>query len=127
MLKRSRSDGPRSAKLQLRATEAECLALRQAASLSGQTLTDFLRTTLLDAAAVTRVDPRPAKSEITRARWPRQVAASTLDWLAWDQVRRIGVNLNQMVKLCHSHRQPPPPDAYALVQQIHQLLQRRPG
>lgn len=125
-MRRIKADGPRRKILQLRSTEAERQAALYAAALSGQTLTEFLRSCVLEKIALVRVDARATKREVTRHARSRPRLAQRIDWFAWNEARRIGVNLNQMMKHCHRHQVPPPTELRPLLEEIATLLRVRP-
>lgn len=130
---RSHRSGPRLEKLQVRATAAERLAIAEAASLVGLSVTEFMRGQLLQAAERLRVDARPAIAEVTRRKRGRRgqgpvaTGAARHDPLLYDQVRRVGVNLNQITKRLHSRDEPAPPELPVLLREIRSLLAKGVG
>jgi Bacterial mobilisation protein (MobC) len=99
----------REKKLTMRLTEAELQSLLLCAAKSGQTLTEYGRCRLLTGkAAKAKAAPRPF-----------------LDPDVWTQIRRIGVNLNQIAHRLNADRHPAPPTLEPLLKDIRQLLSRK--
>lgn len=68
---------------------SEYLRIQQAAAASGRTVSDYVRSVILE-------------------RRVNVVQTRMLEHAAYDQLRRIGVNLNQAVRKYHSTGHPPP-------------------
>ena len=132
---RDRRAGPRSEVLQIRATSDERLAVIVAASLIGLSVTEFMRGQLLQAAERMRVDARPAKTEVTRRRRrgrrgaavDQRLGGTRHDPLLYDQVRRVGVNLNQITKRLNSMNESAPPELPVLLRELRSLLVKGVG
>lgn len=97
--------GRREHHVSIRLTLEEFIALREAAALSRQTLSDYSRN------AVLRV--RPQRPNVLR-----------FEPAAFFQIRMLGVNLNQIARRLNSMDQPTPPELAPLLADIHAALRR---
>lgn len=88
---RKTDDDSRTVFVGVRVTEAERAALASAAARSGLSLSAYLRASGLSAFAAAATPAR-----------------RSLDWPALDQLRRIGVNLNQAVRVANAKGVLPP-------------------
>lgn len=94
----------RTETLAFRLTPAERLQIEETAHTAG-----------MSASAYARIQSLSGKVVVQQSR--------TLDPEAFDQLRRIGVNLNQLTRLAHG-KQEIPPGLSRLCEQIEQLLAR---
>lgn len=87
--------------LSCRLTQAERLAIEQAALRAGLSASDYLRKLLLTGKVVVREN-------------------RSLDYATFDQLRRIGVNLNQLTRVANRTGNIPVelPEALALVERF---------
>lgn len=97
----------RDHQLNLSLTEAEINVLRLRAAAAEMRLVDYSRLMLLRKRAI---PPRPARLQI--------------DQLAYEQLKRLGNNLNQIARVVNTTRQPPPPALEVLLQEIRAVLSR---
>ena len=81
-------DDRRSETLAIRLTQAERIGVEQAALKAGLTASDYARTLVLEGRVVVRQN-------------------RTLDHAVFDELRRIGVNLNQLTRLAHQRQEFP--------------------
>lgn len=93
-------------KITVRLTEDELQSLLARAAKNGQTLTDYGRCRLLSGAR------RKAKTAPQRFFDPE----------IWTQIRRLGVNLNQIAHRLNADRHPAPPTLEPLLKDIRVLL-----
>lgn len=94
--------------LTLRLTMDELVAVHEAARRSGQSLSDFIRERILKAR-------KPPK--------PRVTLLAGLDPELWVQVRKVGVNLNQIAHRLNSAEHPHVlPELPPLLSEIRKLL-----
>jgi len=85
---RKTPDDRRSEALGLRLTPAERIQVEQEAAAAGLTASEYARARVLNGRVVIRQN-------------------RTLDPAAFDELRRIGVNLNQLTRLAHQRAQFP--------------------
>ena len=120
---RPKSPDPRTEIIALRLTMAEVVELRRLADANGVTPSACIRA-LITAA----IKPRRAKGRgRTPITPPRQrtitvVAPQGLDAKSYQQVRQLGVNLNQIAKHCNTWGYPPPPELAPLLTEIRAAL-----
>jgi hypothetical protein len=114
---RPRQASIRDQKMTLRLTAKEIVAVRQRAAKSHQTPTDFARAQMLTK----KRGRKPASTG-------KQVALAVIEPEVFHELRRIGVNLNQIARHCNTYQVPPPAGVDRLVRDIAVLLnQSRPG
>jgi hypothetical protein len=97
----------RNQQLNLSLTEAEINVLRLRAAAAEMRLVDYSRFMLLRKRAI---PPRPTHLQ--------------LDQLAYEQLKRLGNNLNQIARVVNATRQPPSPALEALLHDIRAVLNR---
>ena len=98
---------PRNYQLNFSFTEAEIDLLRRRADQAQMRLVDYGRLVLLrkSVAPVIGIVPQ-------------------IDRVAYEQLKRLGNNLNQIARVVNAIRQPPPPGLDELLLDIRQLLNR---
>lgn len=96
-----------------RVTMEELYRLTEKAVKSGSTVSDFARAKVLSAR--------------TSERRETATVVFTLGHEAFIELRRQGVNLNQIARHCNSHQVPPPPSLEPLLRAIRELLTARRG
>lgn len=94
-----------------RVNGVEASTLRRRAQASGRTLSEFARAVLLGETSI----------DIKAARTLNAEAAEVARALT-EQVRRVGVNLNQIARRMNELRTPPPPDFEALLRDIRRYV-----
>jgi Bacterial mobilisation protein (MobC) len=104
----------RDQKLSVRLTAEELIALRERAAKAQLTLTDFVR---LQALVKRRKSRQTAK---TANRHPLEL----LEPARFHELRRIGVNLNQIARHCNRYQVPPPAGVEQLVSDLLAILNR---
>jgi hypothetical protein len=104
----------RDQKLSVRLTAEELIALRERAAKAQLTLTDFVR---LQALVKRRKSRQTAK---TANRHPLEL----LEPARFHELRRIGVNLNQIARHCNRYQVPPPTGVEQLVSDLLAILNR---
>lgn len=105
---RPRETNAREKHLTLRLTLDELITVHEAARRAGQSLSDFARERIL--------------KEKKRAK-PKVTLLAGLDPELWMQVRKVGVNLNQIAHRLNSAERPAlPPDLPPLLAHIRALL-----
>jgi Bacterial mobilisation protein (MobC) len=119
---RPAKDDPRDRFKTFRFTEAEITRLQARARASGRTLSSYVRRVLLDSQAEAAGSGNPAdglpgngRGRKTRSRRPGQEYA--LHRLA-EEMRRVGVNLNQIARRMNEQRTPPPRELTMLLDDI---------
>lgn len=107
---RPRKSEPRTKQLNLSLTEAELESICRRAEAVGMRPVHFGRAILLDEARSVR----------------KQTAAngSNLERLIYDQLSRLGNNLNQLVRHLHRTGDPVPADLEPLLADIRQIVAR---
>jgi hypothetical protein len=101
---------PRTHQLNLSLTSRELASIRRRAAAVGMRPVHFGRALLLDMKS------RPVGKTETK---------SNIDRLAYDQLVRLGNNLNQMVRHMHQTGDPLPADLEPLLRDIRQIIARR--
>ena len=113
---RPKKDDPRDVNFTIRLSMAEVTALQGRAQAAGCSLAAYTRRAVFEA-------PRPGDPDgLTReagAR-PGNLAAANLAL----QVRRVGVNLNQIAHRMNELRIPPPDDLSTVLGEIRSLLRQ---
>ncbi len=114
---RTISDNPKAHRLTLRYTAAELLAVKEAAAACGLSPYDWVRS---------RSIPRPGRSAIRNAE-PRNTGKRTapaIDTRLFIELRRQGVNLNQIAHRLNSNDLAHPDDLAAVIAEIREILAR---
>jgi hypothetical protein len=114
---RTLSDNPKAHRLTLRYTAAELVAVKEAAAASGLTATDWVRSRSIPRSC------RPAIREIepgNRSKRP----TSAIDTRLFIELRRQGVNLNQIAHRLNSQDLAHPADLSAVIAEIRAILAR---
>ena len=114
---RTISDNPKAHRLTLRYTAAELLAVKEAAAASGLSPYDWVRS---------RSIPRTGRSAIRNAE-PRNTGKRTapaIDTRLFIELRRQGVNLNQIAHRLNSNDLAHPDDLAAVIAEIREILAR---
>lgn len=105
---RPREANPRDQRITLRLTADELLKAHTRARKSGLTVADFARSRMLKPT-------RPSKAASGRP--------PAIDPELWIQVRKLGVNLNQIAHRLNAMEEPElPPDLDPLLREIRALL-----
>jgi Bacterial mobilisation protein (MobC) len=107
---RPRKGEAREQHLGFRLTLEEALVLRERAARAGQSLSDYAR----NAALKHRPHDHPLHA-------PRPFA---MDAGSFHQIRRLGVNLNQIAKLLNAQDMPAPPELAPLLAEIRAVLKK---
>jgi hypothetical protein len=107
---RPRKGEARDSHVGFRLTLEEALVLRERASRAGQSLSDYAR----DAA----LSRRPRSDGLD----PRRPFA--MDPATFHEIRRLGVNLNQIARRLNAQDIPPPPELAPLLAEIHVILKK---
>lgn len=92
----------RDQKITVRLTAEEVVQLRERAVKARQSMTDFVRHQVLDGRKMRRA-VKTADRQL-----PNHGAPIALELPVFQELRRIGVNLNQIARHCHTHQLPPP-------------------
>jgi len=108
---RPRKFEPRSQQLNLSLTTSELESIKRRAHAVGMRPVHFGRAILLDQGRKLAVD--------------REVKDSNVQRLVYDQLVRLGNNLNQMVRHLHRTGDPLPADLEPLLNDIRQIIERR--
>lgn len=122
---RPRAEKPLAATLRVRLTEADIVTLRLAAVSAGTALGPYARHLLEEAIKAEQPKkPRRRKSpKIQSAVVTIQPGQPVrMDVAELHEVRRVGVNLNQLLKYLHTYQVPPPPDLDLLIEQVRRAL-----
>lgn len=109
-MSRSKKADVRDRQFNVSLTASEFESIRRRAQAVGMRPVHFGRALLLDQAGKA-VTAREANSNITR--------------LVYDQLVRLGNNLNQMARHLHRTGDPLPPDLEPLLNDIRQIIARR--
>lgn len=109
-------DDPRDRFKTFRFTEAEIARLNSHAKAAGRTLSDYVRTRLLDG-------DRPESGRRSREPLPSSRSEFALRSLA-EQMRRVGVNLNQIAHRMNEQRVPPPPELTMVLDEIRTYVRK---
>src|SRR5262245_9222135 len=107
---RPRQNEARDQHIAFRLTLEEALALRERAARVGQSLSNYAR----DAALSRRPCP-----QCQEGKGPFAMEAGS-----FHQVRRLGVNLNQIAKRLNAQDMPAPPELAPLLAEIHSVLKK---
>jgi hypothetical protein len=111
-------DDPRDHFKTFRFTEAEIARLESRARASGQTLSAYVRSVLLELRRPLRVGAGEADAVVPRpSHSPAALALA-------EQIRRVGVNLNQVASRLNERRHPVPPGIPALVEEIRSFVRQ---
>lgn len=102
----------RDRQLNFSLTAPEFERLQARARAAGMRLVDYGRSLLLRGGSA------PA---------PQQFEASVDDRLTYQQLRRLGNNLNQIARRLHAFNEPAPPSLEPLLRSIRTILARRGG
>jgi hypothetical protein len=105
---RPAKDDPRVNKFTIRVSNAELAELERRAKAAGCSPTAFARQAIFEEAAALTTGHRPS----------RDIDAYNLA----EQVRRVGVNINQMAHRFNEHGIPPPPDLVKALDEIRQYV-----
>ena len=121
-------DDPRDRFKTFRFSEAEITRLQARARASGRTLSSYVRRVLLDSQAEAAGSGNPEgglptndQGRITAPRRPGEEYA--LRRLA-NELRRVGVNLNQIARRMNEQRIPPPRELTMLLDDIRVYVRR---
>jgi hypothetical protein len=106
-MSRPRKSEPRSAQLNLSLTPSELASVRKRAEALGMRPVHFGRALLLDTKRSVHHEP-----------------SSNTNRLIYDQLARLGNNLNQMVRHLHQTGDPLPADVEPLLRDIRQIIAR---
>lgn len=122
---RPRAEKPLAATLRVRLTEADMVTLRLAAVSAGAALGPYARHLLEEAIKAekpkkSRRKKSPPSQSAVVAIAPGQVVR--MDVAELHEVRRVGLNLNQLLKYLHTYQVPPPPDLEMLIEQVRDAL-----
>lgn len=115
---RKHSDNPRRHVLSQRYTAEELLAVQQAAADAGMDIKDWIRT-----RAVKRM-PRGTVSHPTKTAKPPPARVPPA---VYQELRKQGVNLNQIAHQLNANNLAPVPEIAAVVARIRHLLQPLAG
>jgi hypothetical protein len=96
-----------------RVTAEELYRLTVKAVKSGKSLSEFARTKVIAARS-----RRPARAADDAG------SLVAIDHALFDELRRQGVNLNQIARHCNTQQVPPPPSLEPLLREIRDLLDR---
>jgi hypothetical protein len=107
---RPKKSEPRYQQLNLSLTESELESIRKRAQAVGMRPVHFGRALLLDQNRKLAVKSQPS---------------SNAERLIYDQLVRLGNNLNQMVRHLHRTGDPLPADLEPLLKDIRQIIERR--
>jgi hypothetical protein len=107
---RPKKSEPRSQQLNLSLTESELESIRKRAQAVGMRPVHFGRALLLDQNRKLTVKSQPS---------------SNAERLIYDQLVRLGNNLNQMVRHLHRTGEPLPTDLEPLLKDIRHIIERR--
>jgi hypothetical protein len=108
---RPRQGEVRDCHVGFRLTLEETLALRERAARAGKSLSDYAR----HAALAYR----------THSGGPREaIHPFAMPPATFNEIRRLGVNLNQIAKRLNAQDMPPPPELAPLLAEIHAVLKK---
>jgi hypothetical protein len=105
---RPRLEKKRDQQLNVSLTQEEYVELYWRARRSGMRIVDYGRWRLLGGPSQPVVPAHAQKG----------------DHLVFAELKRIGNNLNQLVRICHSTRRPPPASLEALLDRIRSVINR---
>jgi hypothetical protein len=130
-------DDPRDCFKTFRFTEAEIARLEARARATGRTLSSYVRMAVLDghgweAASGGRAEPEavPVRRGRKRQAHPLSAEAAGLPGedfatlMLAEQMRRVGVNLNQIAKRMNEQRIPPPRELTRLLAEIRAYVRQ---
>jgi len=106
---RPRQDEVRHQRVSFRLTLKELLVLRERATRAGQSVSDYARTAALGAAARSRPNGHPPIA---------------MEPASFHQIRRLGVNLNQIARRLNAQDLPAPPELPSLIVDIQAALKK---
>jgi hypothetical protein len=106
---RPRSENKRDQQLNLSLTLDEYVELYWKARRSGMRMVDYGRWRLLGGVNQPALPERAARKG---------------DLLVFTELKRLGNNLNQLVRICHSTRSPPPASLESLLERIRSVVNR---
>jgi len=101
----------RDHKVTLRLTAEELIALQERAAKAHQTITDYGRASMLTKRG------RPKRKPAAKTK-----ASVLVEPELFHELRRLGVNLNQLARHCNTHQVPPPAGFDRLVKHILAVL-----
>jgi len=101
------SSDPREYQLNISFTEAEITDLRLRANAAQMRLVEYGRLLLMRKTSAPIVPP-----------------VAQIDRIAFEQLKRLGNNLNQIARVLNATRNPPPEDLAALLNDIRRVLNR---
>ncbi len=119
-------DDPRDKFKSFRFTGAEVTRLEGRARASGQSLSDYVRARILNGSGPEETpayDGNREGAEDRSSRTDTPEAEGQARLLA-EQLRRIGVNLNQIARHMNEHHLPPPPEFVDLLDDIRGMVRR---
>jgi hypothetical protein len=105
-------EDPRDVFKTFRFTHAEITRLQGRARASGQNLSSYVRMLLLDRPGDEPTAESAARPTVSGSSYPSAVAVLV------EQVRKVGVNLNQIAHRMNEQRTPPPRDLTMLIDDI---------
>jgi hypothetical protein len=108
---RPRQGEVRDRHVAFRLTLEEAITLRARAARAGQSLSDYARHAALAYRHHSR-DPREA------------IHPFAMDAATFHEIRRLGVNLNQIARRLNAQDIPPPPELAPLLAEIHAALRK---
>jgi hypothetical protein len=118
-LAKSRKPKVRTRLVSVRVTEQDHDRLFALAERSGTTLSEFARAKLLCDLPLPSLKPGNTSEDVVLPLSPEAYAAKQLA----DQVRRIGVNLNQIAHRLNMLDEPMPPELSPLLRDIRRYMQ----
>lgn len=107
---RPRKGEARDQHIAFRLTLEEALVLRERAAHAGQSVSDYSRDASLSC--------RPRANGLD----PQRPFA--MDPATFHEIRRLGVNLNQIARRLNAQDMPPPPELGPLLADIHAILKK---
>ena len=113
-MSRPRKTEPRDQQLNLCLTASELESIRKRAEAVGMRPAHWGRSMILKGDTKSN----GARKQVTDA-------TANTQRLIYQQLARIGNNLNQLVRHLHQTGEPPPPDLEPLLRDIRQILARR--
>ena len=111
-------EDPRDVFKTFRFTHAEVTGLESRARASGRTLSSYVRMLLLE-----RPGDAPEPELMVKPATPVTVYQSGLAVLV-EQIRKVGVNLNQIAARMNERRSPPPRDLTMLIDEIRSYVRQ---
>lgn len=118
---RPKTETVRDHYITVRVTAVEHFRVLEKSRRSGASITDYARDRILRGIARKKKRSSSAAEEI----WiddvtPLLQAARML----WHELHKATINLNQMAHHCNRHQVPPPPELFALLDELRALLDR---